>query len=605
MSLQITFDNCSVLQARSSKWKQFVVTTDEFRGKVLKGPYRLDGASSGKRIDKLALLTQRALLLRTWKTPCVVLPVEDVSSEDKLTRYVNESADECLRGTFVAFPNIFPLTVPVEMCDHRESFSQITYQIMKPILQMRNIIQKGVGLSRMSTYVTCEYVEDKSWVYSEDVMYGLLLSLTHLYVCGVGDTGIHNILVNHGNRTVHIADIEESRSDISREDEIFYFTIIPIKHVAVEWIAAARKVYARLLALDNFSISLDSLDQEAIDSLDRATRIFTALISDEKEWVGKKKSDVVAKAGTSRRVKEKKIVPVFIDDDGTLGKMNWAGLFSGETRSYSGCSVAELREHIKVSILASNTDDALKGAVEMYRLGDVGGKAARTNLTNTLIKVCMENFGPSNIGLVAAVIDYGMNSETEFTKIANVVLEMCKADKSDCHYYENMWNLYINDSPTEEIEVDGEESAFLETCKDRFSKFWKAGDPDSLKKSANLYLFNLESRNVRCLNWLGEYKRLSKGKLTEARSRRTDPIEIPWDMLNLVSEKHSHRNCILSLKSLKKKDSDVKWFPLMISSLLCIAEDLKYIPGKVEKHYTQCDTVIIEMLRGQYDPLKM
>lgn len=182
-------------QQRTAKYKQFVVILDNEY--VAKGPY--------KSVRKILKRSQAMLELGT---PLVVHPVR------------TEVNDE---GKWLIFPNLLQGS-KFTTRKITERISSHSYNILDetPLIPFNHV-------PREPDYASVD----------------LLLSLIHLFMIGVGDSTLRNILVHTRKKTVHVTDYDEDSDSVSY-GPMFYFKKPAGKEH--EWLKRVKPFYGEVLS---------------------------------------------------------------------------------------------------------------------------------------------------------------------------------------------------------------------------------------------------------------------------------------------------------------------------------------------------------------------
>ncbi|CAK7994500.1 Hypothetical protein POVR1_LOCUS24 [uncultured virus] len=596
------FDKAIVCQKRKLRAKQLVIICEITDQTLFKGPFNDPKSTKGTGNQKLADLISRADTMRKWDTPLVVLPIRDES--DKVSTLNFNFQNPAVTGRFVEFPNL------IAGIEHRlEIFTEKeagTKDKKEPGLTYKIISERNT-IVRMSDYIAKH--PDETWFYEPDILRELILAHIHLFALGSGDRNLSNILVNTVKKQLHIVDFEETRS-ADTADELFYFTQPPAKKLADVWVQKTRAIYADLLDLENFDLQATATpDQqkklnkarEILESFLDAKGDYTSRPRQSKPKDGEKPEQTPAKRGAKKDPETPKapriVKPLTIIDNGNLGKMNWAGLLSKDTKSYSGYSLDILREAIQSYIRNGDTEKALMTGVELYRLREAGGEYTPVKtLINRLILSAAEDIGLADISLVLQIFEtFNKCGQLQFQAIAEIIKAMCEAKKSQL--VPQVWRTYATDEGRtyatkkygEKLPVEwGLVEEDMKIFNDRIdeSPFWIDGDPEILKPYGENFYDRLSHKEWVAIGWLAMFleqsigsdkKNLKAGK----RDKRTQPIEVIWQMLgrwDCPMKTGPNDSILINILSETYHDIPTNGVPIIVLAVLCVLNQVKSSP---------------------------
>lgn len=442
--MDILFEECVLGQKRTGKNKQFtfIQINDDLGGKnVIKGPF------SREAKDRLLWISEK-----TQDLPFILHPDKVITIEGKY---------------FVLFPNLLEgREIGAEK--YKESFSNYSYCVLKrtSIVKLRDIIQEKW---------THKFIPE------------LTRSLVYLFLLGVGDMGMFNILADQENKEVFIIDYGDKRGK-TREGPFFYFSKEPAKEKGKIWLQYAKPYY------EEIAEEIKDFESEYLE---------TAL-----------------KCLSQRNI----------------GKMQYQGPFQAKT--YSGYSIDVVKSALQKYIRRNIPEKALIAAFELYRMEEVGGSAVQTNLFNRMAVIAAEDIGPANLSLVYEVIAWTLKREKNPGKLASFVLRMAESKKT--RLPSHLWSAYFTPQGMKKARKYGID---LETDEgDHEDLSWDRQDPEEIRLSAEMFYHYLDQGDIRCLNWLRSYLEISgmlqNGKLgktklsVKTRKKRKSPIVIIWEILN-------------------------------------------------------------------------
>lgn len=442
---------------------------------LMRGDLIYKGPYTQERLDRLL---SRSEQLRKWNIPLIVHPNPEVLMSEV--------------GPFVTYPNL-AAGYPVESDPHTESFSNYSYRVLR-----RNTLVKVSDALKQ---------KGNAWIW--DHMEDMLMALIAIYLLDVGDTGLYNMLVDLQKRSLYLIDYDEQRGvdRLGENKELFYFSRHPAKVVADVWIPTARKVYPRVI--------------ERLRSLhpyEKETQRIIALFES-----GQGIEQV------TQQVIQLKIIPSH------LGKMRYGGLFNGTT-TYSGYALDVAKSAVQKYIRRGFVEKAIIAAVEMYRLHEVGGRAAQSNLYNRLASISVEDIGPANLPLVLTTLELVNEDKRDPLELIALVHLMALSEKT--RLCSHLWRTYAVPegramAETKGISVDTSLSegdrVYLESGESMVK--WKSTDPIDIRPYAEIFALRLMKRDPNAVTWAYYFLEASKDKKVAPRNRRTQPIAILWEIL--------------------------------------------------------------------------
>jgi hypothetical protein len=207
-----------------------------------------------------------------------------------------------------------------------------------------------------------------------------------------------NILVDGINRKIYIIDYDENRSTIW-EDGCFYFSKNPGKKY--NWYNLVKTHYFKVA--ERLKVLLDTEYNEKV----------------------KLAISLLEKHGTTDSVESKKIEEV----KSLRGQMKWGGMFRGTT-TVSGFPLDEVKSGLQKYVRRGIIFKALLCGVEMYRLGEMGGRAAVTNLYNRIAIIANEDISIANISVAVKACKIVNSKNREPAVLMAIIHQMCLCKKS-------------------------------------------------------------------------------------------------------------------------------------------------------------------------------
>ena len=391
-SLETALQEYPVCQRRTGKHKQFVFLTPE---RIVKSPFK------NYRIETIL---QRKHHLQQWQTPLVVLPDDSILRDPKL------EADE---NSFLTYPNL-AAGYPVETELSAETFSDYKYKVLKRTVLIK--LSDAIKHKENAAVIGAAIPE-------------LIRALCHLYILDVGDVHFANVLIDSQKRSFHVIDFEENRSR-DRDDEFFYLCKEPSQEAAFLLAKYGRPVLKQIA--DSLR-QLPLVEAEHRIRLEKALSLLSAYsklpIPIEKTEAGKVILPTIPVGGRTYEDYKKLTMPVLkalLDErklrktgnkedliqrllnydtaptgavPGPTGQMVWNGARGASSKTYSGFTLDVMKSALQKYIRRGLLEKALICAAELYRMHEVKGVAAQTNLMNRLAIIAVEDIGPANFPL--------------------------------------------------------------------------------------------------------------------------------------------------------------------------------------------------------------
>lgn len=509
-SLGLAVSNMVGARARSGISKSFIFCDREV---VYKGPY--------KQVDKrLSNVMARSQIFAAWKTPCVVAAIDTIETVD---------------GIFVRFPNLmhgYPLQTEL----YQETFSKVTYPVVTnpPIMEV---------LQALPTH---------PWIYP--LVEDLLVALCHCYIIGTGGMTLSNCLVDPTKQQFYIVNFGDHRT-VEREDAMFYFTKPPSKKHG--WAERVRGHYTRVaerltpLLTDPFIIStnLSSRVERTIRLLHQHAGTPPLTLTNtpnpresnptpplepaptpdpvpmEVEPALEKISISPGMVNVSRPEKINLLTDVSrMSQSSPLGQMTWKGLRGGATKTYSGLDLDVVKSALQKYIRRRMPEKAILAAIEMFRLGEIGGEAAVTNLFNRIVIIANEDIGAANPSLVleiTRVIESGVRDV--YTLVAMIQL---LAENTKTRMMSQAWKAYATPEGrakaiTMNLQIDTgfseEDQRYINLH--RTEDIFITSDPDTIRPFVLMFLKRLREKNFNAYSWAYYFLEHTK-KLTLAKRRK-------------------------------------------------------------------------------------
>lgn len=492
-------------QRRTSNAKQFVFFDGDY---VWKGPFKK---------EKIFKLQKRYDRILQWKLPLVVLPrrrIYPITSEIYLG----------LTGYFLRFDNLAK-DYPLEYEDHKESFSDFEYKIIKrhTLLKISDLLKK----------------KDNDWIYQ--YVPQMSIALLGFFLLGIGDLHTCNILADIEKKTIHIIDFDQDRS-VDPEGDFFFLSKPPAKAIAEKWkeilIENKKEIIERIKEIpvdtneliekiNNIRNSSEARGESAGGISQKGKNNIAFVKNNFKGGLSQEGENNFAFIGEESPQEKDSQNP---QENGGIGKMKSGGRFGGIT--FSGLKTDICKSGLQKYIRRGEIDEALMMAYELYRMNEIGDKAIVTNFYNRLCVISAEDIGPSNIPLVEKVLSFCINRETNFYSL---IPEMCNSSKTRIlSHLARVYNIKGKTNSEKHgilIEISPQESPFP------LFSLWKENDPQEIRVFANNFYLCLQEKNNNAFTWGQRYYEDFSSMKVVARNRRTKACVILWRMMDLLIPK--------------------------------------------------------------------
>lgn len=238
-----------------------------------------------------------------------------------------------------------------------------------------------------------------------------------------------------------------------------------------------------------------------------------------------------------------------------IGLMKWDGMrTSSINTTYSGVEFDVAKSALQKYIRRGITEKALLVAVEIYRLKEVGGDAAVSNLCNRLALIAVEDVGAANLSLVTDVVRVLEDGARDLPTILAIVQLLCLSDKT--RMMSHCWRAYATKEGRTvstaagialDISFTPEDIVYVQRYKN--CQLFMSGDSDNLQWYALMFLKRMQERDLNAFSWAHFYLEASVN-VTVARRRKFitgnsrnvtgKPDIILWKMLSTVLPPNVH-----------------------------------------------------------------
>lgn len=458
-------------QKRTGKNKPFVFFKDKF---VIKGPYK-----SQKRFENVII---RSKIFEQWRTPCVVKSVDSFNTEE---------------GNFIVFPNIMH-KYKLDYFLYTETFSGLTYKVVKD----PPVIDLGKALP------------ENPWIFN--ILEDTILALCHCNILNVGDMNLRNILIDLKIKEIYIIDFDDDLTS-DRDDEVFYFNKKPGKKL--NWYSHVYTYYynTAIKLKDLFDSAVIKNNNNLKNRLERAIELLMRY---------SKHSELIKELDVTETTK----IETPKSTEKSIGKMVWKGLKRG-SKTYSGIDLDIIKSAVQKYIRRSMTEKAILSAVEMYRLKEVGGSAAVTNLYNRLAIIANEDIGPSNLPLVLEVTQMVESDEIRDLETLITIVDLLSKSKKT-RIMSHAWRTFCTPEGREiasekgvVIDNDFTDSDLKFIEKNKNSSIFYDSDPEELRYYILTFLNRLIEKDFNAFSWVYYFIEYCKSNNIDKIKRRRKFIE--------------------------------------------------------------------------------
>ena len=186
--------------------------------------------------------------------------------------------------------------------------------------------------------------------------------------------------------------------------------------------------------------------------------------------------------------------------------MTWKGLFGGASKTFSNIDFDIAKSALQKYIRRGIVDKAVLAAVELYRLGEVGGTAGVTNMYNRLCIIANEDIGPANLPLVLEVTRLVQLGDRDIYRLVNMVKLLAESFKT--RLMSHAWWVYANPNGRTiakdlglviDTEFSLDDIKYVEENKN--SILFITSDPEDIRAYVLVFLKRLYEKNFNAFTW--------------------------------------------------------------------------------------------------------
>lgn len=190
-----------------------------------------------------------------------------------------------------------------------------------------------------------------------------------------------------------------------------------------------------------------------------------------------------------------------------MGKMQWKGLRGGATKTYSGIDLDVAKSALQKYARRNMPEKAILTAIELYRLGEVGGQAAVTNLYNRLAIIANEDIGPANLPLCLEVTRIVDSDDRDIARLVTMVQLLAQSPKT--RMMSHVWRAYgtpegraIATRIGLPIDTTFTESDLKYVAQNQNSDLFLPGDPENIRPYVLVFLKRLYEKDMNAFSWV-------------------------------------------------------------------------------------------------------
>jgi hypothetical protein len=204
--------------------------------------------------------------------------------------------------------------------------------------------------------------------------------------------------------------------------------------------------------------------------------------------------------------------------------MEWKGLRGGATKTYSGIDLDVAKSALQKYVRRNMPEKAILTAIELYRLGEVGGQAAVTNLYNRLAIIANEDVGPANLPLCLEVTRVVDSDDRDIARLVTMVQLLAQSPKT--RMMSHLWRAYgtvegraIAIQVGLPVDTGFTEADLKYIAQNQNSDLFLPGDPDNIRPYVLIFLKRLYEKNFNAFSWVHFFFEVI-GDLTIAKRRK-------------------------------------------------------------------------------------
>jgi len=237
-----------------------------------------------------------------------------------------------------------------------------------------------------------------------------------------------------------------------------------------------------------------------------------------------------------------------------LGQMVWKGLRGGATKTYSGIDLDIAKSAVQKYVRRNMSEKAIMAAIELYRLGEVGGQPGVSNMYNRLAIIANEDIGPANLPLVLEVTRLVESGDRDIYRLVAMVQLMAESSKT--RMMSHAWRAYAIPEGRANalklgllLDTTFTDSDLAYIAQNSNSDLFLPNDPENIRPCILIFLKRLQERDFNAYTWayfflemVVNLKVTSRKKFINGNSRCTTskPEILLWKALAKVLDPETH-----------------------------------------------------------------
>jgi hypothetical protein len=290
--------------------------------------------------------------------------------------------------------------------------------------------------------------------------------------------------------------------------------------------------------------------------------------------------------------------------------MVWSGLRGGTTKTVSGIDFDIAKSALQKYIRRNIPEKALLAAIEIYRLGEVGGGAGVTNLFNRVSIIAAEDVGISNLPLVLSVIKTIESGDRDLHRLMAMIQLLCCSSKTRLtdqvnYVYGSVRGRKV--AQASGISLDGEtiDSEYVEMHMN--DVIFDDTDPLALRPYVLMFQKRIAEKDFNAFSWVYFLElKLSTTPVVKKRNKymgnkkgqTTKSIILLWRVLSTFLDPVVHDILV------EAAFNHIEYRPFLGVAILIAINNLTYVPieSMVESMVEVWRTapVLKQMLRGEF-----
>jgi hypothetical protein len=206
------------------------------------------------------------------------------------------------------------------------------------------------------------------------------------------------------------------------------------------------------------------------------------------------------------------------------GQMVWNGLLGKGTKTFSGIDFDIAKSALQKYIRRNMPQKAVLVAVEIFRLNEIDGVSAVSNMYNRLAIIANEDIGPADLPLVLEITRVVESGDRDIYRLVSMVQLLAESPKT--RMMSHAWRAY---SQPEGREISGKMGLPIDTTftesdlkyieENNNSDLFLENDPNTIRPYILIFLKRLYEKNFNAYSWVYFFLEISKD-ITLAKRRK-------------------------------------------------------------------------------------